>query len=171
MNSELLEMDDIDKNIMRIIQEDPKLTHTEIAKKVKRSQPTIGMRIKKLEHSGVLRFQAGVNLKAVDLIFARVDIQTLKVQEVLNKVKKCIYMINAFILSGTYNISILVVSPTLDFLDKLINFHFRKDPDIDDVQIEIVFNTVNDLILPINFTYERCDFSSEKCSSCLQREK
>ncbi|MFW9972710.1 MAG: Lrp/AsnC family transcriptional regulator, partial [Candidatus Odinarchaeota archaeon] len=65
-------LDDIDKRIVTYIQNDPTITHTQIAKKVNRSQPTIGMRIKKLEESGVLKFQAGLNLKNLNHYFAKV---------------------------------------------------------------------------------------------------
>ena len=66
-----LEIDNIDMNIIKIIQKNPNLTHTQIAKKVNRSQPTVGMRIRKLEEKGLIKFQAGINLKKLDpsLIF------------------------------------------------------------------------------------------------------
>lgn len=70
-DSNMLKMDEIDRNIIQIIQEEPNLTHTQIAKMVNRSQPTVGMRIKKLEEAGVLKFQAGINIKSTDLILAR----------------------------------------------------------------------------------------------------
>ena len=105
----VLNIDEIDKNIIELIQEQPTLTHTEIAKKVNRSQPTIGMRIRKLESTGILKFQAGINIRNLDLIFARVDLQTLDAENILNLVGKCPYMLNAFRLSGTSNISIFMV--------------------------------------------------------------
>ena len=74
--SEVLKMDEIDKKIISLVQEKPNLTHTQIAEKVNRSQPTVGMRIRRLEEQGVLQFQAGINLKTADMYFARVDIQT-----------------------------------------------------------------------------------------------
>ena len=110
MESKVFAIDEIDRNIIEIIQKDPMLTHTEIAKKVNRSQPTIGMRIRKLEKSGVLKFQAGINVKTMDLILARVEVQTLKPDDTINLVKNCPYMLNAFRLSGTSNLSILVIS-------------------------------------------------------------
>ena len=54
MASELFDIDEIDRNIIQLIQKEPTLTHTEIAKQVNRSQPTIGMRIRKLEELGIL---------------------------------------------------------------------------------------------------------------------
>ena len=49
MFSEKLKLDDVDRQIITLVQEDPHITHTQIAEKINRSQPTVGMRIKKLE--------------------------------------------------------------------------------------------------------------------------
>ena len=62
-------IDKIDREIIDLLQDDPHLTHMEIAKKVKRSQPTIGMRISKLEEKGLLEVQRGVNFKKVPDLF------------------------------------------------------------------------------------------------------
>ncbi|TFF92852.1 MAG: winged helix-turn-helix transcriptional regulator, partial [Promethearchaeota archaeon] len=43
MMSNVLEIDEVDRNIIELIQKKPNLTHTEIAKQVNRSQPTVGM--------------------------------------------------------------------------------------------------------------------------------
>jgi DNA-binding Lrp family transcriptional regulator len=64
MESQVFKIDEIDKSIIELIQKEPMLTHTEIAKRVDRSQPTIGMRIRKLEKAGVLKFQAGINVQS-----------------------------------------------------------------------------------------------------------
>ncbi len=89
MLSEKMGIDDIDCQIMDLVQKKPNLTHAQIAEHVNRSQPTIGMRIKKLENLGVLKYQAGITLKNRDLCFARVDIQTNNPQESFEMVKKC----------------------------------------------------------------------------------
>ncbi|MEJ2248602.1 MAG: winged helix-turn-helix transcriptional regulator [Candidatus Lokiarchaeota archaeon] len=59
MISEHKELDEIDRKIIKIIEENPNITHTEIAERVDRSQPTVGLRIKHLEEKGILNFQAG----------------------------------------------------------------------------------------------------------------
>ena len=76
MISEKLKLDEIDRQIITLIQEDPNLTHTQIAEKINRSQPTVGMRIKKLEKEGILQFQPGINFKKVDLFLATVELNT-----------------------------------------------------------------------------------------------
>jgi len=40
MISDKLKLDDIDRRIITLVQDDPNLTHTQIAAKIDRSQPT-----------------------------------------------------------------------------------------------------------------------------------
>ncbi|NHJ21652.1 MAG: Lrp/AsnC family transcriptional regulator [Candidatus Lokiarchaeota archaeon] len=169
MESKVFKIDDIDRNIIEIIQKDPLLTHTEIAKKVNRSQPTIGMRIRKLEKSGVLKFQAGINVKTIDLILARVEIQTLKPDAIIKLVKNCPYMLNAFRLSGSSNLSIMIVSDKLAHLDEIVNHHFRKDPNISEVYMDIVTDVINDFVIPFDFNFETCGLteSGQCCGKCF----
>ncbi|MBY9012986.1 MAG: winged helix-turn-helix transcriptional regulator [Candidatus Lokiarchaeota archaeon] len=169
MESKVFKIDEIDRNIIEIIQKEPMLTHTEIAKKVNRSQPTIGMRIRKLEKSGVLKFQAGINVKTMDLILARVEIQTLKPDNIIKLVKNCPYMLNAFRLSGASNLSILIVSDKLSHLDEIVNHHFRKDPDVSEVYMDIITDVINDLVLPFDFNVDSCGLTSngQCCGNCF----
>ena len=168
MESKVFNIDQIDKNIIEIIQREPMLTHTEIAKKVNRSQPTIGMRIRKLEEAGVLKFQAGINVKTMDLILARVEIQTLNPDDTIDLVKNCPYMLNAFRLSGMSNLSVLIISDKLTHIDEIVNHHFRKDPNILEVYMDIITDVTNDFVLPFNFNFESCSLGTagKCCGKC-----
>ena len=46
-----------------MLQDDPSITHSQIAKELSRSQPAIGARIKKLTEHGILATQIGVDFK------------------------------------------------------------------------------------------------------------
>jgi len=170
LESQVFKIDEIDKSIIELIQKEPALTHTEIAKRVDRSQPTIGMRIRKLEKAGVLKFQAGINVKTMDLILARVEIQTLEPDETIELVKKCPYMLNAFRLSGTFNLSILVIATKIAHLDEMVNNHFRKSPNITSVYMDIITDVTNDFVLPFDFSFESCGLSSsgQCCNKCFK---
>ena len=170
MSSKIFKIDEIDRNIIQLVQNEPTLTHTEIAKKVNRSQPTVGMRIKKLESSGVLKFQAGINIKTMDLCLGRVEIQTLQPREILDLVKKCPYMLNAFRLSGTSNISILLVGPKFEYLDNIVNYHFRKNPNVTNVYLDIITDVENDFVLPFDFNCDKCEAQPDGkcCGKCIQ---
>jgi len=168
MLSERLKLDDIDRQIISIVQEDPNITHTDIAERINRSQPTVGMRIKKLEKSGILVFQPGINFKKVNLFLATVEVKTKDPDELMEMAKCCPFMLNAFRLSGEHNISILLASSKLDKLDNIINYHFRKNSDIGSVSMEIVTDIAKDFILPIDFDSENHnptieDGCGEKC--------
>lgn len=60
------ELDDVDKAILRRLQEDARISFKDIAKDVGTSEATIFVRVKKLQKSGVIKaFRAIVNPKSV----------------------------------------------------------------------------------------------------------
>ncbi|MEJ2278163.1 MAG: Lrp/AsnC family transcriptional regulator [Candidatus Lokiarchaeota archaeon] len=147
----------MDREIINLIQDKPTITHTEISTKVDRSQPTVGLRIKKLEEMGILQFQAGVNIKVADLVFARVEIQTNKPEKIISIVKKCPFMLNAFRVSGNSNLSVLIANSRLDHLDKIINRHFRNNQNVISVHMDIITEVVKDFVLPFDMSCKDCN--------------
>ena len=155
--TEILGMDEIDQQIIQLIQEDPNLTHTEIATHVNRSQPTIGMRIRKLEDAGVLHFQAGINIKETELYLSRCDISTSNPDKIILMAKNCPFMINVFRLSGEWNISLLLASLKLEDLDKIVNNHLRLDKEIRKIKMEIITDISENYVIPLNILFENCN--------------
>ncbi len=168
MISEKIGIDDIDCRIMDLVQREPNLTHTQIAEHVNRSQPTVGMRIRKLEKLGVLKYQAGINIKAADLYFARAEIQTKNPKKIFSIVESCPFMLIAFRLSGSTNISILVAGSSLKDLDHVVNHHLRGDPEVITVHMDIIEDVAGDLVLPIDFNhdYNKIDLENYCCGKC-----
>lgn len=154
MISEKLKLDDIDRKIITLVQEDPNLTHTEIAERIDRSQPTVGMRIRKLEKSGVLQFQPGINFKKVELFLAMVELNTKDPDIIMEMARYCPFMLNAFRVSGQHNICVLLASSDMHKLENVVNYHFRGKPDVTKVSMEIITDIANDLIMPIDFDSE-----------------
>jgi Lrp/AsnC family leucine-responsive transcriptional regulator len=171
MTAEVFQIDDVDKNIIELIQREPTLTHTEIAKKVHRSQPTVGMRIRKLESQGVLKFQAGLNLKTTNLVLVRVELQTLDPDEIIALVGKCPYILNAFKLSGQANLSLFLIAPKLEHLDNIVNNHFRKNPNVTNVYMDVITEVIRDFVLPFDFNFESCSLKNDGscCGKCLNQ--
>jgi len=154
MISDKLKIDDIDRKIITLVQDDPNLTHTQIAEQINRSQPTVGMRIKKLEKEGILQFQPGVNFKKIDLFLGVVELNTKRPNEILDMAKFCPFMLNAFRLSGQNNICILLASSKIDKLDNIVNYHFRSDPNVQSVSLNMITEIAKDFILPVDFKSE-----------------
>ena len=161
MMSEAFKMDEIDRKIIALVQEKPNLTHTQIAEKVDRSQPTVGMRIRRLEEQGVLQFQAGINLKAADMYFARVDVKTNNPSEIYELVQKCPFMLNAFRLSGNMEVSILMAGFSIEDIDKIVNTHLRSNPEVLMVSIDIITDIMKDFIIPFDFNLNKCECTLE----------
>lgn len=176
MISTKLKLDDIDRQIISLVQENPALTHTEIASRINRSQPTVGMRIKKLEKSGILQFQPGINFKKVDLHLATVELKTKNPDRIMDMAKHCPFMLNAFKLSGEHNISILLASSKLQKLDIVVNYHFRNNSEVQNTSMELVIDIAKDFILPIDFDSEDHDPTIEEgcgkmCKFKIAQEK
>ena len=176
MISDKLKLDDIDRQIISLVQDNPALTHTEIASKINRSQPTVGMRIKKLEKSGILQFQPGINFKKVDIYLATVELKAKNPNEIMSMAQHCPFMLNAFKLSGDHNICILLASSKLPKLDNIVNYHFRDNPEIQNVSLEVVIEIAKDFILPIDFDSEDHDPTleegcGENCKFKIAKEK
>ncbi|MFX1273722.1 MAG: Lrp/AsnC family transcriptional regulator [Promethearchaeota archaeon] len=157
MMSNAYSMDEIDQKIVQLIQRKPNLTHTEIANHVSRSQPTVGMRIRKLEEAGILNFHAGINLKDVDLYLAMVWISTSNPEKTITLVNECPSLVNAFRLSGEFNVVVMVASFNIKDIDNIVNKHFRNDEEISDVRMELITEVNDDYILPLNILYEECN--------------
>jgi len=155
--SEKTTVDDIDKQIINIIQKDPSITHTDIAKRVDRSQPTIGLRIRKLEEAGLINFQAGLNLKVANIMIAQVKIKTTNPNKILEKVMECPFMLNAFRLSGEDNIIVLIANSNIKHLDQIVNEHFRRDPDVQKVKMDIITDVMKDFVLPLDIEMNNCE--------------
>jgi len=142
----------------------------EIAEKINRSQPTVGMRIHKLEEKGLLELQRGVNFKKVDLYLVAVALRTKDPDEVFEMAKICPFIINCFKLSGENNMLLLLTSSDLSKLDKMVNFHFRSNEKVSNVSMEVVVDVAKDLILPVDFKSEDQYPTLEECcgDNCLR---
>ncbi|MFX1276196.1 MAG: Lrp/AsnC family transcriptional regulator [Promethearchaeota archaeon] len=162
-----VKLDAIDRQIISLIQKNPNMTHSEIAEKVNRSQPTIGGRLKKLLDSGILKIQAGVNFQTADIFLAFVYLKTDSPDEIMNMASHCPFMMNAYKSSGEFNIILLLASPKLEKLDGLVNSHFRNKSEIYSVKMEIILDIAKEFILPINLELqEELDPGSGECAYC-----
>ena len=149
MTEKKLKLDKIDLKLISLVQEDPNLTHTKIAEIVNRSQPTVGARLKKLKNKGILQIQAGLNFKKLDIHLAFVYLYAKNPKEIMKMVKQCPFMLNAFRTSGKNNIIILLANKKIKKIDKIVNYHFRTNSQIQEVAIEIITDITKDLVLPI----------------------
>jgi DNA-binding Lrp family transcriptional regulator len=161
--NDLLEIDDDDKKIIMMIEKDPSITHSEIAREIEKSQPAVGARIIKLERKNLLTKQVGFNIKKVDIKTAIVFISTKDVDYVVEKVEQCPFINHAFKISGEFNLLCFISAADLQTIEKLVDVCFRKDPNVINVKTNILIDSVHDFVVPIDFQIEKFDFHAANC--------
>jgi len=152
--NEKLGLDDRDNTILSLVQNNPKISQEEIAKKIKLSQPSVGARIRRLQQKGILHNISGVNFRVVDLSLAKVDVNATDTTAIIKEFKDCPFFINALITSGKYNLCLLFMATDLKRLEGIVNYHLRGNPKVKDIQMNIVISTAKDFVLPLNIDYE-----------------
>lgn len=160
---EILGIDDDDYKIIEMMEKNPDITHSEIAREIEKSQPAVGARIIKLERKHLLTHAVGFNVKMVDLKVAIVFVATKDVEIVVRKIEKCPFVNHAFKISGEFNLLCFVAASDLQTIEKLVDLCFRKDPNVIKVKTNILIGSIHDFVIPIDFQIERFDFHSGIC--------
>ena len=159
--NEILSIDDDDKKIIELIERDPDITHSDIAKEIEKSQPAVGARIIKLERKHLLTKQVGFNIKKVDIKVAIVYISTKDVDEIVRKVENCPFINHAFKISGEFNVLCFISASDLQTIEKLVDLCFRRDKNVINVKTNILIESIHDFVVPIDFQIE--DFDGRYC--------
>ncbi len=167
-----LEIDDTDKEIIELLQQDPNITHSEIAEKVHKSQPAVGARIIKLKRKFLLTERIGSEFNKLPLKLARIEIAAKNVMGLWEKFSKCPHIINCFKMTGDYNLMIEFVAPNVRTVDKFVDECLRQDPSITAIRTNFVIDTLRTYVVPLSFEVERLeDFGcSFECGGPLNKQ-
>lgn len=71
----VLDVNDKDRMVLELLEKNPEMSQSEIARVVGLSQPSVGSRIKKLKELGVISHVCGLNFKKSGLHILKVDIK------------------------------------------------------------------------------------------------
>ena len=154
----IMEMDADDRRILSILQDNPETSHSQIAKTINKSQPAVGARILKLERKKLLATQYGLDIsKTKDIILATVSMYVKDAPKLLKRVIHCPYVVNAFSMTGLSNVMIWLMGSNIEKIEEIIDVHFRAKPDIKNLHISIITESILPLVLPIDFRMEYHD--------------
>lgn len=118
-------MDITNQRILKLLQEDAKLSHTAIGRSIGISSPAVSERIKKMEDNGIITgyqatvspFLLGYQLKAIITLRAFMG----KLKPFLEKVKTFDEVINCYRITGNENIVMEVILKDQKHLESLID--------------------------------------------------
>jgi len=163
-------MDELDKKIVALFQKDPTMSQKELAEKIGISQPSISARLRKLKEYGILSPCIGVSYKKAKLHMAKVDIDARDSNSILNIIRKCPYLWNAFLVSGKYNLTLFLIGEDISTLQSIVDSKIRPDPNVKDIDFSIVISPEKDFVLSIEFSVPKAETSpcGAVCSECSQ---
>lgn len=161
-------LDEKDRAIVQILQSDPDTPHRAIARQVGLSQPSVSARISRLRTAGHLALQAGVDVAAVGLTLAKIDVVTPNPDTLLDTFRNCPLLVNAITTSGRTNVTLFFVGERPEHLQAIVDVHLRPRPDVHVVDFQIVTGTFRPWVLPVSVTANRCDrtICGYVCPSC-----
>jgi DNA-binding Lrp family transcriptional regulator len=161
-------IDGLDKKILYMLSQDPQVSHTELSKRLKISQPAISARIHKLEEEGVLTHLIGTDVKKSQLFLAKVDISTDNVEEILRFLEACPLYLNSFLTSGRSNMTVLLIGENIRSLMSCVDSHLRKTLPAKNMEFDLIVTPARSLIVPIKPIMEKKRVSScgTDCGNC-----
>ncbi len=164
----LFELDNKDKVILEILEDDPETSQDKIAKLAGLSQPSVGARVKKMKDMGIVNHTYGVNIKDPGLYILKADVKCRQPRDLLKLFEECPFFLNGFIVAGNRNLTMLFICEDLSTLEAIIDQHVRPSPDVHDIDVGIVVRSERDTVVPMRI---RVDYSDEApcgsdCGDC-----
>ncbi len=118
-------LDRLDKEILKILQEDGRISYSKIAQMLNMSESTIHMRIKRLRELGILRgFYADIDMEKIGLkvlAFVQLKADPKKYEQVLNVLKEMKEVAEIYDVTGEYYALVKVVVPSNEDLAKVLD--------------------------------------------------
>ena len=146
---QLEQLDDMDRKVLRLLQDDGRISSAELARRVNLSAPGLQKRLKKLEQKGVIdRYVTLVNREALGLdllCFAQVTLthhQPDCVKNFCTRVQSLQEVLECHYLAGEFDYILKVVVANHHHLEKLLREKIIPIPGVDKIRTSIVLNEV-----------------------------
>jgi len=179
MSSKAIQLDEKDRKILNLLNENEEISQEEIAKKIGLSQPSVATRIKKLKEKGIMQDLTGVNLNKVGMYVAIVTASTTNTSALLKMFHHCPFFLNGFVTSGKENLMMMFAGEDLASLESIIDHRVRANKDVQNAEFIIVLSSSKDLIFPIQMVnrplknapcgidYKGCEaYKENRCFGC-----
>lgn len=139
-------LDDIDRQIISMLQEDGRRSYSEIAEEVDRTEVTIRRRVRSLVKEGIIKrftvvldpLKIGRKISAI----VRVKAQMKQASAIAEKVKEYEEVDEAYFLDGTCGVMLKVTVNDLSELKRFLEKRLGKVPGVGEVETCIVLETV-----------------------------
>ncbi|MEI3606191.1 Lrp/AsnC family transcriptional regulator [Pseudogracilibacillus sp. SE30717A] len=116
-------MDSVDFSIIKILQDNGKISMTKLGKEVALTQPAVTERVKRLEEQGVIeKYSAVISTKKVNKpVTAFLLFQARHCNDFVRYCKDVVDVLEIHRISGQYNFLVKIIAVSLEHLEKTIN--------------------------------------------------
>lgn len=147
------EIDDIDKKIIRMLLADSRVSFVEIARAVGLSDPTIHLRVKKLQEAGIIeKFTVILAPEKVEKGFAafiEINVKPTTIEEVIGNLEKLDSVLEIHETFGDYDLICKIRAGTHEELRSIIKEKIRSLPNILNTSLTTVLKTRKEVQLKI----------------------
>jgi Lrp/AsnC family transcriptional regulator for asnA, asnC and gidA len=131
-----IELDAVDKTLIRCLQLDGRASYTDLGKEVGLSAPAVRARVQRLLETGLLQFAAvtdplRLGLPVMALLGIRVEGNVQEIIDTLEGIDHVIYLVAT---AGSFDLFAEVVCRTMDELSTVINSGIRTIPGVREVE-------------------------------------
>jgi DNA-binding Lrp family transcriptional regulator len=161
----LEEIDQVDKKIIEIMQKNPTISYSDLAKIINKSQPAVGARILKLARSGIANTQFGMNFHNPNLPLFLIDLETNDYAQLERRIQNCPFIINDLQKTGQSNILLFATATSTQKFNEIVDPCLRRDKTIQHLNTMPIFRIDKDFIMPIDLKMEFYEkiFCSNDC--------
>lgn len=140
-------VDDIDRQIIRLLRQDASMSRHEIAEQLYISERTVRLRIEKLRHAGVMDFTVRLSCKKIGYPAAAdimAQVETRRLHEVAERVAQFPEVSYVAITTGSHDLSLQVRAPSTDEIHRFVVEKLATIPGIIRVTAFVLFKIVKD---------------------------
>ena len=142
----MVDLDRIDRLILRELQQDGRLSNQELADRVGLSPSPCLRRVRHLEQAGVIEgYRAVVSAKSVDLTitaFVRLRLASHEgttVDAVEERLRAIPHIVEAHLLAGDWDYLVRIVTSSFDAYERLLREHLRGIPSLASIDTTFAF--------------------------------
>ncbi|MBF2021750.1 MAG: Lrp/AsnC family transcriptional regulator [Hydrococcus sp. C42_A2020_068] len=146
---QLQQLDEIDRQILHLLQNNSRIPSAELARRVNLSAPGLQKRLKKLEESGIIEgYVTLVNREAIGLdllCFAQITLahhQPEYVGQFCDRVKELPEVLECHHLTGEFDYLLKVVVSNRQHLERFLFDKITRIPGVDKIRTSIVLNEI-----------------------------
>ncbi|MFO8132905.1 MAG: winged helix-turn-helix transcriptional regulator [Thermoplasmatota archaeon] len=164
-------LDDKDRKIIGLLQDNPHASQSDIAAAADLSQPAVSLRIKKLMEQGFISRSIGVDIQRLDLPIAKLEIAHNGDRQMLDTFTRCPYIVDVLHMQNATRLSLFMVGETESTIHSVAS-RMQEHDGLELLHYDTIATTQNRVVHPLQLP-DQPDGACRHCAcaSCSHHKK